>query len=175
VTSFHYGVSDTTSKAYNEGADWVGVLFAVYNGVAALAAFGLPRLAAVTGRPMAHAIALVLGGLGLMSFFVIRDPHLLWLSMIGVGIAWSSILSAPYSILSGALPTTKMGVYMGIFNIFIVVPQLLAATLLGLMLKTWFGDHAIWALMIGGTSFLIAALLALRIDDIADPARKPVQ
>ncbi len=169
VTAFHYGVHDTTSKAYNEGADWVGVLFAVYNGVAAIASFGLPRLAAVTGRKVAHAIALVAGGLGLVSFLAIRDPHMLWISMIGVGVAWSSILSVPYSILSGALPSAKMGVYMGIFNIFIVVPQLLAATLLGLIVKTFLGGEAILALVIGGASFMIAALASLMIRDEADP------
>lgn len=123
VTSFHYGVHDTASKAYNEGADWVGVLFAVYNGVGALSAFALPALAARIGRRQAHALALTLGALGLASFMLIRDPQMLWAPMIGVGIAWASILSAPYSILSGAAPAAKMGVYMGIFNIFIVTPS----------------------------------------------------
>ena len=165
VTAVHYGSSDTTSVAYNEGADWVGVLFGVYNGVAALAAFALPVLARRTGRRSAHAIALVLGGLGLLGVFAIRDPGLLWLPMIGVGVAWASIVSMPYAILSSAVPGRKMGVYMGVFNIFIVVPQLVAATLMGLMLNALFQGQAIWALVIGGVSFFAAAAAAMRVKE----------
>ena len=165
VTAVHYGTSDTSSTAYNTGADWVGVLFGVYNGVAALAAFAIPVLARRTGRRGAHAINLVLGGLGLIGIALIRDPALLWIPMIGVGFAWASILSMPYAILSGAVPGRKMGVYMGIFNIFIVVPQLVAATILGLILKHLFGGEAIWALVIGGGSFFLAAVCALFVKE----------
>ncbi len=165
VTAVHFGTADTTSTAYNEGANWVGVLFGVYNGVAALAAFAIPVIARRTGRKAAHAINLALGGLGLIGVFLIRDPRLLWLPMIGVGIAWASILSMPYAILSGAVPGRKMGVYMGIFNIFIVVPQLLAATILGLILKSLFDSQAIWALVLGGLSFFIAAACSLRVTE----------
>ncbi len=163
VTSVHYGSSDPTTAAYNAGADWVGILFGVYNGVAALAAFAIPVLARRTGRKGAHAINLVLGGIGLISLTLIRDPALLWLPMIGVGFAWASILSMPYAILAGALPGRKMGVYMGIFNIFIVVPQLLAATILGLILRNLFGGQAVYALIIGGISFFLAAATALMV------------
>mgnify|MGYP000038169780 CR=1 FL=1 len=163
VTAVHFGTTDTTSSAYNEGANWVGVLFGVYNGVAALAAFAIPVIARRTGRRAAHAINLGLGGLGLIGIFLIREPQLLWAPMIGVGIAWASILSMPYAILSGAVPGRKMGVYMGIFNIFIVVPQLLAATLLGLMLKGLFEGQAIWALVLGGVSFFVAAACSLGV------------
>jgi maltose/moltooligosaccharide transporter len=172
VTSFHYGVHDTTSKAYNEGADWVDLLFGVYNGVAALAAFALPQLAARIGRKQTHALALIAGGIGLSSFLVIRDPGLLWVSMIGVGVAWCSILSAPYSILSGSAPPQKMGVYMGIFNIFIVAPQLLAATVLGVLVKRLLGGQPIYALLIGGVSFACAAIAVMLINDAADPLLK---
>lgn len=165
VTAVHYGTTDTTSAAYNTGADWVGVLFGVYNGVAALAAFLIPVLAQRTGRKGAHAVNLALGGIGLIGIALIRDPALLWIPMIGVGIAWASVVSMPYAILSGAVPGRKMGVYMGIFNIFIVVPQLLAATILGLILKTFFDGQAIWALGIGGCSFFIAAACALMIKE----------
>jgi maltose/moltooligosaccharide transporter len=103
-------------------------------------------MARAVGRKACHALCLSLGALGLLAIPLIREPGLLWIPMIGVGFAWSSILSAPYSILSGALPARKMGVYMGIFNFFIVIPQLLAATLLGLLLRTFFGGEAIWAL-----------------------------
>ena len=107
----------------------------------------------------------MLGGFGLIGIFLIRDPALLWLPMIGVGFAWASILSMPYAILSGAVPGRKMGVYMGIFNIFIVVPQLLAATLLGLILKHLFAGEAIWALVIGGVSFFLAAVSAMFVKE----------
>lgn len=165
VTAVHYGSSDTTSVAYNAGADWVGVLFGIYNGVAALAAFALPVLARRTGKTKAHAIALFMGGLGLIGIFLIRDPAMLWLPMIGVGIAWASIVSMPYAILSSAVPGRKMGVYMGVFNIFIVVPQLVAATLLGLMLNALFQSQAIWALVVGGISFFIAAAMSQRVKE----------
>ena len=165
VTAVHFGAADPTSAAYNEGANWVGVLFGVYNGVAALAAFAIPIIARRTGRKAAHAINLSLGGLGLIGVFLIRDPQLLWLPMIGVGIAWASILSMPYDILAGAVPGRKMGVYMGIFNIFIVVPQLLAATILGLVLKSLFDGQAIWALVLGGVSFFIAAACSLAVTE----------
>jgi maltose/moltooligosaccharide transporter len=169
VAAFHFHAVDTVSKAYNDGADWVGVLFAIYNGVAALAALVLPLIARATSRRMSHALCLVLGAAGLAGFHLIREPGLLWLPMIGVGFAWSSILSAPYSILSGALPARKMGVYMGLFNFFIVIPQLLAATLLGALLKTFFGGEAIWALALGAVAFLAAAASVLFVSDPGEP------
>lgn len=165
VAAFHFGAIDSHSAAYNRGADWVGILFGVYNGVSALAAFALPVLAARIGRRGAHAVSLILGGLGLAAFRFIPDPNALWVCMIGVGIAWSSILSMPYSILSSVLPSKKMGVYMGIFNFFIVIPQLVAATILGLILKRWFNDTAIFALLFGAGSFAIAALACFRVED----------
>lgn len=166
VTAVHFGSSDTTSVAYNQGADWVGVLFGIYNGVAALVAFALPVLASRIGKRGGHAVALAMGGLGLIGIFLIRDPQMLWLPMIGVGIAWASIVSMPYAILSSAVPGRKMGVYMGVFNIFIVVPQLVAATLLGLMLNALFQSQAIWALVVGGISFFIAAAMSLRVREV---------
>jgi maltose/moltooligosaccharide transporter len=171
VTSRHYGTLDTASAAYNAGADWVGVLFAVYNGVAALAAFLLPMLARRVGRRTAHALCLGAGALGLLSFAVIGDAQQLWLGMIGIGFAWASILSVPYSILAGALPGSKMGVYMGIFNFFIVLPQLVAATVLGLLLKHFFAGQPIWGLVLGGGSMLVAALCVFAVRDPQGAAR----
>ena len=165
VTSVHYGATDTTSAAYNAGADWVGVLMGVYNGVAALAAFALPVLARRIGRKGTHALMLLFGAAGLAGIFLIREPGLLWLPMVGVGFAWASIVSMPYAILSGAVPDRKMGVYMGVFNIFIVVPQLLAATVLGLILRTMFDGQAIYALLLGAASFVLAAISALRVKE----------
>ena len=165
VTRVHYGATDASSAAYATGADWVGVLFGVYNGVAALAAFTLPVIARRIGRKATHAVMLLLGAAGLFGVFAIREPGLLWLPMIGVGFAWASIVSMPYAILSAAVPDRKMGVYMGVFNIFIVVPQLLAATVLGLILKTLFDGQAIWALVLGAGSFVLAAGSALLIKE----------
>ena len=167
VTSHIYGATDPTSQLYNDGADWVNVLFAVYNGVAALIAFGLPVLAKYTSRKATHSISLVLGGIGLASMYLINDPNWLILPMVGVGIAWASILSMPYAILTGSLPSNKMGIYMGIFNFFIVIPQILAATILGFMVKDLFGGQAILALVFGGVSMVVAALLVLFVNDVA--------
>jgi len=167
VTAHHYGTSDTTSAAFNEGANWVGVLFAAYNGFAAIAAMFIPVLAARVGRRWAHLVCLWLGGLGLISFILIDDPDWLLLSMVGVGFAWASILSLPYAMLSGALPPRKMGVYMGIFNFFIVIPQILAASVLGLLVRAGFGGESIFALVVGGVLMMLAGLATLRVDDHA--------
>ncbi len=171
VTSHVFGTSDTTSQLYNDGADWVGVLFGVYNGAAALFAFLLPVLARMTSRKITHAIALIVGGLSLCSIFLIKDQNLLFIPFIGIGLAWASILSMPYAILTGSLPATKMGVYMGIFNFFIVIPQILAATILGFMTQHLFGGHAVYALVFGGVSMLIAAASVLFVTDRDDLKR----
>jgi maltose/moltooligosaccharide transporter len=168
VTSHIYGTSDTTSAAYNDGADWVGILFAVYNGFAALFAFLLPVLARLTSRKITHAISLVAGGLGLASIFLFNDPKLLIIPFVGIGLAWASILSMPYAILTGSLPQNKMGTYMGIFNFFIVIPQILAATILGFLTTHVFGGHAIYALVFGGVSMLLAAISVLFVNDVDD-------
>ncbi|MEM9056409.1 MAG: MFS transporter, partial [Pseudomonadota bacterium] len=169
VTSHHYGTTDPASALYNEGANWVGVLFAAYNGFAALAAIAIPVTARSLGCRWCHVLNLSLGGLGLISFFFISDPKLLLIPMIGVGIAWASILSMPYALLSGVLPGDKMGVYMGIFNFFIVIPQLLAAAVLGLLLKSWFGGEAIYMLVTGGVLMIVGGLSTLLVDRDAEP------
>jgi len=163
VTEVHFGSTDTKSAAYNDGANWVGVLFAAYNGFAALAALIIPLMTARLGLRLSHLINLCLGGAGLISFLVIRDPQWLLLSMAGVGFAWASILSLPYALLSDSVPAEKMGVYMGIFNFFIVIPQLLAASVLGFLVKTFFANAPINALFIGGTSLIVAGLCTLRV------------
>ena len=165
VTGHIYQATDTTSELYNTGADWVGVLFTVYNGVAALVAFLLPIVAKKTSRKVTHLIALVLGGIGLISIYFISSPNLLLLSMVGVGIAWASILSMPYAMLSGALPAKKMGYFMGVFNFFIVIPQLVAATILGFMVKSLFNSQPVYALIVGGFAMILAGFLTLRVKD----------
>jgi len=165
VTGHVYGTHDTTSQLYNDGADWVTVLFGVYNGVAALVAFLLPVLARRTSRKITHLIALCLGGLGLISVYFVSNPDWLLLSMIGIGIAWASILSIPYAMLAGALPARKMGYYMGVFNFFIVIPQMVAATILGFLVKAFFGGQPVYALIIGGLAMVLSGLLTLRVRD----------
>ena len=165
VTSHIYHTSDTTTKIYNEGADWVGVLFAVYNGAAALLAFVLPVIAKATSRKTTHMISLMIGGVSFASIYFFSNPDLLWIPMIGVGLAWASILSMPYAILTGALPSNKMGVYMGIFNFFIVIPQIIAASLWGFIITTFFDSQPIWALVSGGISLVIAGVAVLFVED----------
>lgn len=169
VTAFHYGSSDTTSAAYNEGADWVGILFAAYNGFAALAALVIPIIANRYNRKIAHMVCLCMGGAGLISFAFISNPLWLLVAMIGVGFAWASIVSMPYAILSCTLPAKKMGVYMGIFNFFIVIPQILAASILGLLVRELFAGEAIYALVCGGAFMLMAAIATLRVEDNEAP------
>jgi maltose/moltooligosaccharide transporter len=165
VTEIQFGTTDTRSEAYNEGANWVGVLFAAYNGFAIIAAILIPQMTRRWGLRVSHLINLSLGGFGLISIAIIHDPRWLLLSMAGVGFAWASILSLPYALLSDSVPTHKMGVYMGIFNLFIVIPQLLAASVLGFLLKELFGNAPINALVIGGTSLLLAGACMLRVRD----------
>jgi maltose/moltooligosaccharide transporter len=165
VTSHIYGTKDTTSELYNQGANWVGVLFAVYNGFAAVVAFLLPVIARYTNRKITHMISLVAGGLGLISIILFKTPEMLILSMLGIGLAWASILAMPYAILTGSLPAAKMGTYMGIFNFFIVIPQIMAASILGFMVKSLFNGESIYALVTGGISMFIAALLVLFVED----------
>ncbi|TGE14464.1 MFS transporter [Hymenobacter elongatus] len=172
VTSHIYHTTDVTSKLYNEGADWVGVCFAVYNGVSAIAALLLPAIARATSRRVTHLLCLVAGGLGLISIYFIQDPKMLLLSMVGVGIAWASILSVPYAMLAGALPANKMGYYMGVFNFFIVIPQVVAGLILGFFTKNVFDGESVYTLVLGGISMIISGLLTLRVND-ADDIRLP--
>jgi maltose/moltooligosaccharide transporter len=165
VTSYHFGSSDPQSDAYNQGANWVGVLMAVYNGVAAVVAFLLPVMARRTSRVTTHVVCLVVGGLGLGSMYLFQEPRLLIVSMAALGVAWASLLTMPYAILSSVVPFRKMGVYMGMFNFFIVIPQILAAALLGLLVRTVFHGHAIDAIVLGGVSMIVAAALMLRVRD----------
>ncbi len=163
VAEQHFHSSDPASDAYNAGANWVGVLFGAYNGFAALAAVVIPFMVRRFGLQRSHLVNVWLGGIGLISIAFIRDPNWLLLSMVGVGFAWASILSLPYALLSDSLPAKKMGLYMGIFNFFIVIPQLVAASVLGAVLKAALGGKPIGILVLGGVCFFISGLLALRV------------
>ncbi|MFV0392446.1 MAG: MFS transporter [Paludibacteraceae bacterium] len=169
ITDYHFNANDTKSELYNEGANWVGILFGAYSLFAALVAFLLPISAKYISRKYTHLVALIIGGLGLISLIVFKNPNLLIISMVGVGIAWASILSMPYAMLTGALPANKMGTYMGIFNFFIVLPQILAATILGSITKHVFQGHPIYTLVLGGVFMIIAGILTLIVDDKDDP------
>jgi maltose/moltooligosaccharide transporter len=151
---------------YNDGADWVGVLMAVYNGFAAVMAFVLMWMAGLTSRKRVHAISLLIGGVSLASFYFIANPTMLIIPELGIGLAWASILAMPYAILTGSLPSHKMGTYMGIFNFFIVIPQITAAAILGFFVRELFQNQAIYALVLGGVSMVIAAVLVLFVDDV---------
>lgn len=164
VARYAFGASDTTSARYQEGASWVDVLFGTYNGVAAIAALTLlPWLARRIGPERTHVIALLCGAAGFASFLVIRDP--LWLlgSEIGIGIAWASILAMPYAILASSLPQRKLGIYMGLFNVFVVVPQLLVATVMGSVMKAFFPTEPIWTFLFAAMVMALAALAMLRV------------
>lgn len=165
-----YGLSvnDTKSPEFQSAGDWVGIIFGVYNLVSAIVAFLLPYIAKQIGRRKTHALSLVLGGIGLISIYFMPNKETLVFSMILVGFAWASILAMPYAILAGAIHPKKMGVYMGIFNFFIVIPQIINALIGGPLVKYVYGDHAIYALVMSGVSFLIAAYLALKVKDSKD-------
>ena len=167
-----FGSADPASAAYNRGSNWVGILFAAYNAVAALVAgFVLRPVAARIGMVRTHALALLCGALGFASFLVIRDPYLLLLSEVAIGAAWASILAMPYAILASTLPQAKLGVYMGIFNIFVVVPQLLVATVMGSVMRALFPGQPIWTMAFAAGVMALAALGMTRISGIGgDPA-----
>ncbi len=168
-----FGVAkgDTSSPLFQEAGNWVGVIFGVYNAVSAVFAFFLPKIAASMGRKKTHAISLILGGLGLISIYFIQDKYWLLLSMVGIGIAWASILAMPYAILAGSIPAKKMGVYMGIFNFFITLPQIVNGIIGGPIVKHLYGGQAIWALVTAGVFMLLGAWSVMRVTDVdADEA-----
>jgi maltose/moltooligosaccharide transporter len=165
VTSHIYGTTDPTSALYNEGANWVGICFGIYNGFAAIFAFLLILMAKLTNRKITHAVSLIIGGISLASIFFINNPTMLLVPFVGIGLAWASILAMPYAILTGSLPAHKMGVFMGIFNFFIVIPQILAASILGFIVKTIFNNQPIYALILGGFSMILAGILVVFVKD----------
>lgn len=164
VAKDFFGASDPASAAYQQAGNWVGVLFSVYNGVAAVAALTLlPLLSRKFGKARTHVFGLLCGAAGYASFFVITDPQWLILSEVGVGIAWASILAMPYAILASSLPQAKLGIYMGLFNVFVVVPQLLVATVMGSIMKRFFPGEPIWTMAFAAGTLVLAALAMTRV------------
>jgi maltose/moltooligosaccharide transporter len=160
---------DPASTGFQDAGNWVGVLFAVYNGVACIAALAvLPALARSVGKARTHMVCLLFGAAGYASFFLLKDPKTLIISEIGIGIAWASILAMPYAILASSLPQRKLGIYMGLFNIFIVIPQLLVATVMGSIMKAFFPDQPIWTMLAAAVVMTAAALAMLRVESAND-------
>lgn len=168
-----YGLplNDSSSQEYQDAGNWVGILFGVYNLVSAIFAFCLAYIAFKIGRKLTHALSLVIGGISLISLYFMPDQYWAILPMIGVGIAWASILAMPYAILAGSIAPRKMGVYMGIFNFFIVIPQIVNAIIGGPIVKYFYSGDAIYALITSGVSFIIAALLVFKVKDVDDVAQ----
>jgi len=164
-----FGAVDPQSPLYARGMEWGGFAFAFYSITCFLVALVLPRVAAATSRKTTHALALACGAVGLLSVYFIHDRYLLLLTMIGVGIAWASILSMPYAILSSALPPARMGVYMGVFNFFIVIPEIVASLFFGPLTRALFGQDnpntPLYTVMLGGVCLLVAAALVSRVHD----------
>jgi maltose/moltooligosaccharide transporter len=164
-----FGATDPQSPLYTQGIEWGGLTFAVYSVICFVVALALPKVAAATSRKTTHALALVCGAIGLLSVYLIHDRYVLLLTMVGVGIAWASILSMPYAILSSALPPARMGVYMGVFNFFIVIPEIVASLFFGPMTRTLFGpdnpNTPLYTVMLGGVCMLVAAALVARVHD----------
>ena len=172
VTQYVYGSNDTASAAYNEGASWVNVLFTVYNGVAAVAALALlPWLSRRFGQVTTHSICLLIGAAGFLMFFFVRDAQLLLLAEVGIGIAWASILAMPYAILASNLPQAKLGIYMGLFNVFVVVPQLLVATVMGSIMNAFFPGEPVWTMLFATLGWIVAAAAMQRVRAALPPAR----
>jgi maltose/moltooligosaccharide transporter len=167
-----FGATDVQSDLYTQGIEWGGFTFAFYSVTCFLVALALPKLAALTSRKTVHAFSLICGAAGLLSVYFIHNRYLLLLSMVGVGIAWASILSMPYAILSTAVPPKRMGVYMGVFNFFIVIPEIIASLGFGPLIRLVFGENnpnaPLYVVMLGGACMLIAAALVGIVKDLGD-------
>jgi maltose/moltooligosaccharide transporter len=164
---FGLPIEDRSSDMYRKAQSWTGVIFGVYNGVSAVYALLLPRIAKAVGRKKTHAISLIIGGIGLISFFFAPNKEFLIFSMACVGIAWASILAMPYVILSSSIPAGKMGVYMGIFNFFITIPQILNGLIGGPMVKNVYNNQPVYALVMAGVFMLCAAVSVIYVYDPA--------
>ncbi len=158
-----YGTTDANSAVFQGAGDWVGILFGIYNGVSAVIALLLPVVAKRISKKATHAVALGIGGLSLLSFLVINDPHFLIIPMIGIGIAWGSILAMPYAMLASSIPPRRMGVYMGLFNMSITIPQIVSGITSGLILKYFFADNPVLCIVMAGVSMLLGGASAVFI------------
>lgn len=170
---YHLPATDTSSAAYAEAGNWVGVLFGVYNGISAVYALLLPTIARKVGKKRTHALSLLIGGISLISIFFIQDKYWLLVPMVGIGMAWGSILAMPYAILASSLPPRKMGVYMGIFNFFITIPQIINGLLGGLLLKYFYHSNAIYSLVMAGGFMVLGAIAMMKVK-VKEAASQPI-
>ncbi|MDN4012984.1 MFS transporter [Chryseobacterium gambrini] len=163
LATHHFGLSpeDTHSAEFNKAGDLTGSLFGSYNFYAIFFAFALTPIAKFIGKKQTHALALASGGFGLISMYFIKDINYLWISMVGLGFAWASILAMPYAMLIDSIPQKKMGVYMGIFNFFIVIPQIINGVFGGPIVSRFFGRMAIDYIVVGGICMVLGAVLTL--------------
>jgi maltose/moltooligosaccharide transporter len=167
-----FGANDVNSPTYKAGVEWGGICFAAYSVVCFAFSFVLPKLARMLGRKNTHSLCLLCGAAGLISVSVIHNKYLLLLTMVGVGIAWASTLSMPYAVLAASLPPARTGVYMGIFNFFIVTPEILASLFFGWIMNRFLQNNRIYAIIAGGIFMLIASALMQRV---RDPRTKSIQ
>jgi maltose/moltooligosaccharide transporter len=167
VAQHYWGtaVDDTSSKAYNEAGNWVGLCFAAYSLFAALYSIAMPALVRRTSRKFVYSLSLALGGLGFISMFFFSNPNYIIFSMLGIGAAWAAILTMPYAILSGALPAKRMGIYMGLFNLTVVIPQIISGLFGGMILKHFFNEQAIYILILAGVFMLFGSLSVYFVKD----------
>lgn len=165
VAQHFYGATDPNSAGYQSAGDWVGILFGIYNGVSAIIALSLPKVAKRIGRKATHALALSIGGISFISFAFIPTPELLIIPMIGIGIAWGSILAMPYAMLASSIPPKQMGIYMGLFNMSITIPQIVNGIFGGLILKYFFNDDPIKSIIMAGVLMLLGAASTFLVKD----------
>lgn len=165
IASKFYGTQDANSVLFQDARVWVGILFGVYNGVSAIVAFLLPRAAKTLTKKGTHFIALLIGGFSLISILLFSNKDWLILPMIGIGVAWASVLSLPYSMLANSIPPRKMGVFMGLFNMSITIPQIVSGLFSGLILKYFFNNNPVLCLVMAGVAFVLAGIFSLFIKE----------
>ena len=172
VAMHFYGTTDPNSDAFQEAGDWVGILFGIYNGVSAIIALSLPVVANKIGRRFTHALALSIGGLSFLSFSIISNPTMLAIPMIGIGIAWGSILAMPYAMLANSIPAKQMGMFMGLFNMSITIPQIVNGIFGGLILQYVFHDDPLDSILMAGVFMLMGAISTVFVKDKLDLKKK---
>lgn len=164
-----FGAVNLNSPLYNEGIEWAGLCFAMFNGVSVIFLFFLPQLTRWTSRKLVHSLCLAIGGISLMLLWFIHQPLVLLLAMVGFGLAWASTLSIPFAILTHAIPPQRRGIYQGIFNIFIVLPEIMMSLGLGWVMEHWLGDNRLTAVVVGGGFLLAAAMIMPFVQIPPDP------